>query len=152
MTKNFIEKFLGRQDKDVNILQDIKDILIRNKDKEHHLKIEISWDGITVYLEYDPDKDFEEKCIIPIRYETLEEFAYIPNDEYRDKYNPNDYGIDLNEIILIKEIMEYLEIHSLEINELCSGYDWEDREIKNVEGDSELDEQTVDSEEMYRNG
>lgn len=42
MTKNFIEKFLGRQDKDVNILQDIKDILIRNKDKEHHLKIEIS--------------------------------------------------------------------------------------------------------------
>lgn len=48
--------------------------------------------------------------------------------------------------------MEYLEIHSLEINELCSGYDWEDREIKNVEGDSELDEQTVDSEEMYRNG
>lgn len=41
----------------MNILQDIKDILIRNKDKDHHLKIEISWDGITVYLEYDPDKD-----------------------------------------------------------------------------------------------
>lgn len=152
MIKNFIEKFLGRQDKDVNILQDIKDILIRNKDKEHRLKIEISWKGITVYLEYDPDKDFEEKCIIPIRYETLEEFAYIPDNEYRDKYNPNDYGMDLKEIILIKEIMEYLERHSSEINELCSGYDWEDRTIKNAGGDSVLDEQAIDYEETYRNG
>lgn len=117
----------------MDILQDIKDILIKNKDKEHYLKIEVSWDGVTIYLEYDPDRSFEENCIIPIRYETLGEFAYIPNDEYRDKYNPSDYGIDLKEIILIKEIMEYLEAHSKEIDELCNGYDWEDREIDNKE-------------------
>lgn len=107
----------------MNVLQDIKDILVKNKDKEHHLKVDVSWEGVTVYLEYDPDKEFEEKCIIPIRYDTLEEFAYIPNDEYRDKYNPNDYGIYLKEVILIKEIMEYLEAYSIEINELCAGYD-----------------------------
>ena len=113
----------------MNILQDIKEILVKKKDKEHHLKVDVSWDGVIVYLEYDPDKEFEEKCIIPIRYETLEEFAYIPNSEYREKYNPEDYGIDLKEIILIKDIMEYLETHSTEINELCAGYDWEDRDI-----------------------
>lgn len=117
----------------MNILEDIKEILIRNRDREHHLKVECSWDGVTVYLDYDPEKDGDEKCVIPIRYETLEEFAYIPNGEYRNTYNPNDYGIDLKEIILIKEIMEYLEIHSKEINELCSGYDWEDREIDSEE-------------------
>ena len=111
----------------MNILHDIKEILIRNKDKEHYLKIECSLDGVTVYLEYDPDKNFDEKCIIPIHYDTLESFVYIPNEEFKDKYNPNDYGIDLTEIILIKEIMEYLESHSTEINELCNGYDWGDR-------------------------
>lgn len=111
----------------MNILKDIKEILIRNRDKEHHLKIEVSWDGVTVYLEYDPE--IVEKCVIPIRYETLEEFAYIPDKEYRDKYNPNDYGIDLREITLIKEIMEYLESHSTEINELCNGYDWKYRKL-----------------------
>lgn len=114
----------------LNILQDIKEILIRNKDKERHLKIEVSWDGVTVHLEYDPEKDFNEKNIIPIRYETLEGFAYIPDKEYREKYNPDDYGIDLKEIILIKEIMEYLESHSTEIDELCAGYDWEGRKVE----------------------
>lgn len=114
----------------MNILQDIKDIFVKNKDREHHFKVDVSWDGVRVYIEYDPDKGFGEKCIIPIHYETLGEFAYIPNVEYRDKYNPEDYGIDLKEIVLIKDIMEYLEAHSTEINKLCAGYNWEDREIK----------------------
>lgn len=117
----------------MNILEDIKEILIRNKDKEHHLKIEVSWDGVIVYLEYDPEKEFDEKCVIPIRYDTLDDFAYIPNSDYKNTYNPNDYGMDLKEIILIKEIMEYLEENSTEINGLCCGYDWEDRKIKENE-------------------
>ena len=113
----------------MNILEDIKEILIRNKDKEHHLKIEVSWDGVTVYLEYDPEKDFDEKCVIPIRYDTLDNFAYISDREYKTMYNPNDYGMDLKEIVLIKEIMEYLEKSSVEINGMCSGYDWGNREV-----------------------
>lgn len=121
----------------MNILEDIKEILIRNKDKEHFLTINVSWDGVTVYLEYNPDKNFEGKCIIPIRYDTVDNFVYIPDDEYKEKFNPNEGGLELQEIVLIKEIMEYLSSHSADINKLCSGYDWEDREIekeKKLEG------------------
>lgn len=31
--------------------------------------------------------------------------------------------------------MEYLESHSKEINDLCVGYAWEDREIINEDGE-----------------
>ena len=113
----------------MDILKDIKDILIKNKDTEHMLKIVVDWSGVTVYLDYDPEKDFAEKCVIPIQYDVTDEFAYIPDSEYREKYHPNDYGIEFKEIVLIKEIMEYLESHSKEINDLCIGYDWEDRKI-----------------------
>ena len=125
----------------MDILKDIRDILIRNKDVEHMLKIVVDWSGVTVYLDYDPEKDFEEKIIIPIRYDTLDEFAYIPDSEYREKFNPNDYGIEYKEIVLIKEIMEYLESHKEEINDLCVGYDWEDREIINEES-KEIEDET----------
>ena len=121
----------------MDILKDIRDILIRNKDAEHMLKIVVDWSGVTVYLDYDPEKDFEEKCVLPIRYDTLDEFAYIPDSEYREKFHPNDYGIEYKEIVLIKEIMEYLESHKEEINDLCVGYDWEDRKIINEESESE---------------
>ena len=43
----------------MDILKDIRDILVRNKDKERMLKIVVDWSGITVYLDYDPEKDFE---------------------------------------------------------------------------------------------
>ena len=121
----------------MDILKDIRDILIRNKDTEHMLKIVVDWSGVTVYLDYDPEKDFKEKCIIPIRCDAYDGFAYIPDDEYREKFHPNDYGIEYKEIILIKEIMECLESHKEEINDLCVGYDWEDREFINEESEDE---------------
>ena len=119
----------------MDILKDIRDILVRNKDKERMLKIVVDWSGVTVYLDYDPEKDFEEKCVLPIRYDTLDGFAYIPDSEYREKFHPNDFGIEYEDIVLIKEIMEYLESHSKEINDLCVGYDWEDRKIINEESE-----------------
>lgn len=119
----------------MDILKDIRDILIENKDTEHMLKIVVDWSGVSVYLDYDPEKDFEEQCVIPIRYEVLDGFAYIPDDEYREKFKTNDYGIEYNEIVLIKEIMEYLESHKNEIHDLCVGYDWEDRKIMIEEGE-----------------
>lgn len=121
----------------MDILKDIRDILIRNRDKEHMLKIVVDWSGVTVYLDYDPEKDFEEKCVIPIRYDTLDGLTYIPDSEYREKIQPNDYGIEYKEIILIKEIMEYLESNSKEINDLCVGFDWEDREVINEESEND---------------
>ena len=109
----------------MDLLKDIKDIV--KNDKEHNVKIEIDNLGVRVYLDYDPSNDYEEKTLIPTEYTTLEEFAYIPDDVYREKFNVNNYGIDLHEITLIKEIMEYLESHKQEINELCSGYAWKYR-------------------------
>lgn len=111
----------------LDLLRDIKDIL--KNDKEHHLKIEVDCYSVKVYLEYDPEMNFDEKTIIPIEYTTIEEFAYIPDDEYREKFNINDFGLDLHEITLVKEIMEYLESHGEDIRELCNGYSWEDRKI-----------------------
>lgn len=113
----------------VDLIKDLKNILKDNR--EHHLEINISWDGVRVYLQYDPNGDFDESCVIPIYYTTVEDFAYIPNDEYRKKYNPSDYGIDANEVKLISEIMDYLELHGDEIDELCSGLDFQDRECYN---------------------
>lgn len=110
----------------MDLLRDIKNIL--KDDREHHLRVEVDYYFVKVYLEYDPEMNFEEKTIIPIEYTIIEEFAYIPDDEYRNRFTVNDYGLDLNEITLIKEIMEYLESHKQEITELCSGYLWEDRE------------------------
>lgn len=115
----------------MNLLKDIRDILIKNKDTERMLKIVVDWSGITVYLDYDPRKDFEGQCVLPIHYDTSDGFSYIPDDEYREKFHPSDYGIEYEDVVLIKEIMEYLESHSKEIDDLCYGYDWEDREIIN---------------------
>lgn len=101
------------------------------------LKIVVDWYGITVYLDYDSEKYSEEKCVLPIRYDALDEFAYIPDNEYREKFHSNDYGIEYKEIVFIKEIMEYLESHREEINDLCVGYDWEDRKIINEEDEED---------------
>lgn len=113
----------------MNILEDIKRILIKHKDKEHFLEIRLSWEGVTVYLEYDSTKEFSGREILPIRYSILDGVSYIPNDELKRKYNPNDLGIDLHEISLIKAIMEYFESHKQDIEKLCLGCDWEDREV-----------------------
>jgi hypothetical protein len=107
----------------INILEDIKDIV--KDDKEHLITVKVSWDGIYVYLEYDPEHNFTENYIIPIFYDALEEFSYIPDGELREKWKPNDYGIDYNEICLIKSIMDYFESHKKEIKELCIGFDFE---------------------------
>ena len=106
----------------MDLLNDIKKILFKHNDKEHHLEISISWDTIKVYLTYDPAHDFSEDVIIPIYYDTLEEFAYIPDNKYREKFNPGDFGIDSSEIKIINEIMQYLESHKKEINDLVDGY------------------------------
>ena len=48
----------------MDILQDIKNIV--KNDKEHMVKVEVAWDGVTVYLDYDPSKEFHEDYVIPI--------------------------------------------------------------------------------------
>jgi len=104
----------------MNLLKDIKEIV--KNDREHNVEVQVDGFGIRVFLEYDPESTFERKMIIPIEYAALEEFAYIPDTNFKEMYNPNDYGITLDEIILIKDIMEYLESHKSEISELCNSF------------------------------
>ena len=63
--------------------------------------------GFTVYLDNDPQETFEEKYIIPIRYDSLYG-CYIPDDEFREKMEENDVGITYEEVCLIKEIMKIM--------------------------------------------
>ena len=74
-----------------------------------------------MYLDDDPEDTYEEKYIVPIRYDTLYECAYIPHDEYIKCMNDDtECGIDKEEIDLIQKIMEYLENNKLSIHRYCN--------------------------------
>lgn len=96
-------------------------------DKEHNVEVKVNSSEVVVYLEYDPEQSFDSKCIIPVAYDSGEEFAYIPHNELIKIFNPSDCGIELNEIRLIKKIMKYMEKHSVELNELCGRYHLKNR-------------------------
>lgn len=114
----------------MNLLEDIKNIVAH--DREHSVRVLVDSLGVTVYLDYDPERNYEEKCLLPIKYETLGEFAFIPDDEYRESYNPGDYGIDLPEIELVSKIMRYMENHKEEIEALCRGFSIDFKERSKV--------------------
>ena len=109
----------------MKFLSEIKKIL--KDDARHTASINIGWYGITVYLDDDPEKKCEEKYVIPIYYDVLEEYSYIPDSEYRSKCQENDYGIDLEEIIIIQKIMKCLEKNKEEIHKFCHNLDCEFR-------------------------
>lgn len=112
----------------MNVFESIGKLM--ENDSEHFLKMEVSLDGIAVYLDYDPALQFKKNCVIPIRYTAVERFAYIPDTEYREMFNPNDFGIEENEITLIKNIMDCLNEHDDEIQELCNLCDLNVRQEK----------------------
>lgn len=109
----------------MDFLKDIANIV--KDDKEHNVEVKVNSAEVVVYLEYNPEQSYDSKCIIPIAYTPLKEFAYISHNELTEMFNPSDFGIDLKEIKLIKKIMKYMEKHSVELNELCSRYDLRDR-------------------------
>ena len=102
----------------INLIEGILDII--KEDERHYVKISIDFLGVTVYLDDDPDGDFEEKYVIPVRYDSLIECCYIPHDEYIKCMSDDvECGIDKEEIDLIQKIMEYLENNKIEINRYC---------------------------------
>lgn len=111
----------------MDILRDISNILKDTNDKEHNLSISVDMCGVTVYLEYDPDNEYNEKMVIPIRFNAAESFTYIPHDKLMEKYKADEYGIEYSEILLISKIMEYFEKNKEEICDLCIPYDAADR-------------------------
>jgi len=111
----------------MDLLKDLAQIV--KNDKTHNLIAKVDGEGITVFLDYDSNLNYAhvETEIIPIRYDTLEEFCYIPMDELKEKFCPSEYGIESDEIKLISNIMDYLESHKKEINDICEMYDLESR-------------------------
>lgn len=109
----------------MDILKDIAE-LIRD-DQEHNVEVRIDSLGLTVYLEYDPDRNFEQNCVIPIHYDAMYESACVPQSELIEKFRPNEGGIELNEIILIERILRYMNENAANISELCLMYDLADR-------------------------
>ena len=101
----------------INIIQDIIEIV--KNDSRHHVKIVIDGIFFTVYIDDDSDETYEEKYLIPIRYDCCSGFCYIPHDEYCEIMHDNDFGIDLEEICLVQKIMKYMENHSEEIEATC---------------------------------
>lgn len=109
----------------MDLLNDIKEILKDNT--EHRLKIEVDEGGVTVYLDFDPFKEYQNDMVTPVHYDTLDRFCYIPKDKFSETYKANDYGITAVEIDLVQKIMAYLEEHADEIDEICYGYSIEGR-------------------------
>lgn len=103
----------------MNLLFDLKEILYDNNDTEHELRISVDPYEVKVELIYqEMTKDAYEICI-PIVYNLAMGFAYIPDDEYREKYIVEDYGITCSETKIIYDIMSYLEMHGQEICAFC---------------------------------
>lgn len=88
------------------------------EDREYFVEFKINSLGFTVYLDNDPQETFEEKYIIPIRYDSLYG-CYIPDDEFREKMEENGVGITYEEVCLIKEIMKIMLECKDEIEEIC---------------------------------
>lgn len=114
----------------INLIEGLLDII--KDDKRHYVKISLDTLGITIYLDDDPDGEYEEKYVIPVRYDSLFEGCYIPHDEYlKCMSNDADCGIDKEEIDLIQKIMAYLENNKIEINHYCEILNPETRKQNN---------------------
>lgn len=111
----------------MDILRDITSILKKYKDDSHFLEIKIAWDGIIIYLDDDPEKNFEQNYVIPICYDSIDNVIYISDSEYKKNFKDTDFGITYSEIILIKDIMDYLNLHKEELSDICKLYDFEER-------------------------
>ena len=110
----------------INLIEGLLNII--KDDTRHIVKICFDTLGVTIYLDDDPDKEYEEKYVIPVRYDSLYESAYIPHDEYLECMSKDvDGGIDKEEIDLIQKIMEYLENNKKEIDHYCNLLDPETR-------------------------
>ena len=114
----------------INLIEGLLDII--KDDTRHIIKICFDTLGVTVYLDDDPDREYEEKYVIPVRYDSLYESTYIPHDEYLECMSEDvDCGIDKEEIDLIQKIMEYLENNKKEIDHYCDLLNPETRKKNN---------------------
>ena len=51
-------------------------------------KRQVNNSSVTVYLDCDPNEELNRSCVIPIKYDTLDDYACIPSDELTDIFRP----------------------------------------------------------------
>ena len=102
----------------INVIEDI--VKIMKYDKSHNVKVVVKQNGITVSLS---EGNFDEVFDIPIKYD-LSDWIYIDNEKQNGV-------IGICDINIVKDIMEYLEKHMNELDELCTQCDWSGRHEEN---------------------
>lgn len=102
----------------INIIEDIGKIM--KYDKYHNVKVVVKPNGITVSLS---EENFDEVFDIPIKYNRLDGI-YIDNKKQKGV-------IGICDINIVKDIMEYLENHMNELDELCTQCNWSGRQEDN---------------------
>lgn len=103
----------------INVVEDIAKIL--KNDKLHDVEVHISASEIVVNLickEY--------VGVIPIKFDSNEYEIYIPKENLTSV-------IGIDDIPAIKDVMDYLEKHTSELNEICTGFDIFGRQELNCE-------------------
>lgn len=102
----------------INVIEDIAKIM--KCDKSHNVKVVVEPNGITVSLS---DGNFDDFIDIPIKYD-CSNGIYIDNEKQKGV-------IGICDISIIKDIMEYLEKHMNELDELCTQCDCSGRQEEN---------------------
>lgn len=101
----------------INVAEDIAKIM--KYDKSHNVEVVVNPNGVTVSLS---EGSFNEVFDIPIKYDS--DGIYIDNEKQRGV-------IGICDINIVKDIMEYLEKHMNELDELCIQCDWSGRQEEN---------------------
>lgn len=102
----------------INVVEDIAKVM--KYDKYHNVKVVVKPNGITVSLS---KENFDEVFDIPIKYNRLDGI-YIDNKKQKGV-------IGICDINIVKDIMEYLENHMNELDELCTQCNWSGRQEDN---------------------
>ena len=102
----------------INVAEDIAKIM--KYDKSHNVEVVVNPNGVTVSLS---EGSFDDVCDIPIKYD-CSDGIYIDNEKQKGV-------IGICDINIVKDIMEYLENHMDELDELCTQCDWSGRQEEN---------------------
>lgn len=102
----------------INVVEDIAKVV--KYDKRHNVKVVVEPNSITISLS---EGSFDDVCDIPIKYD-CSDGIYIDNEKQKGV-------IGICDINIVKDIMEYLEDHMNELDELCTQCDWSGRHEEN---------------------
>ena len=102
----------------INVVEDIAKVV--KYDKRHNVKVVVEPNSITISLS---EGSFDDVCDIPIKYDCADGI-YIDNEKQKGV-------IGICDINIVKDIMEYLEDHMNELDELCTQCDWSGRHEEN---------------------